>query len=146
VVAEEVEGGVEILSRILRWLEMPRNVIDERLHEARASTQTTERTQTVPRRLLGEHGDLAALKIESALITEASSAVGRTAVELGVRQQTGALIVAVNRGGALLEQPDPNAPFEIGDIVYLAGRVGSVQDAVLLLTRALPGSVEAAPV
>src|SRR5262249_25567035 len=55
VVAEEVEGGVEILARLLRWLDIPRNVLDERIHEARASTQTTERTQTVPRRALGEH-------------------------------------------------------------------------------------------
>ena len=35
----------------------------------------------------------------------------------------------------LLEQPDPNAPFEPGDVVYLAGAVASVGAAVTLLTR-----------
>jgi CPA2 family monovalent cation:H+ antiporter-2 len=135
VVAEEVEGGVEILARLLRWLDMPRNVIDERIDEARATTQTTERTQTVPRRKLGEHVDLAEMKIESVLVTDASSAVGRSAVDLGVRQKTGALIIAVRRAGKLLEQPDPRAPFEVGDIVYLAGATAGVQDAVVLLTR-----------
>jgi CPA2 family monovalent cation:H+ antiporter-2 len=143
VVAEEVEGGVEILARLLRWLDMPRNVIDERIGESRANTQTTERTQTVPRRKLGEHEGLADLKIESALVTEASAAIGRSAVELGVRQKTGALIIAVRRAGKLLEQPDPRAPFEVGDIVYLAGATGGVQDAVDLLTRTA-GEVEEA--
>jgi len=119
------------------------NVIDEQIHEARANTQTTERTQTVPRRKLGEHEDLADLKIESALLSEASSAVGRSAVDLGVRQRTGALIVAVRRAGKLLEHPDPHAPFEAGDIVYLAGATGAVQEAVALLTRATSDVQEA---
>ncbi len=135
VVAEEVEGGVEILARLLRWLDMPRNIIDERIHEARATTQTTERRQTVPRRMLGEHEGLSDLKIESALVTEASPSVGRSAVDMAVRKKTGALIVAVRRGGKLLEQPDPHAPFEPGDIVYLAGTTNGVEEAVELLTR-----------
>jgi CPA2 family monovalent cation:H+ antiporter-2 len=143
VVAEEVEGGVEILARLLRWLDMPRNVIDERIHEARGNTQTTERTQTVPRRKLGEHEGLADLKIESALVTETSSSVGRSAVDLEVWQRTGALIVAVRRARKLLEHPDPHAPFEAGDIVYLAGATGAVQEAVALLTRTRPSADEA---
>ncbi|MDC0744083.1 cation:proton antiporter domain-containing protein [Polyangium mundeleinium] len=143
VVAEEVEGGVEILARLLRWLEIPRNVIEERIDEVRASTQTTERSHTLPRRVLGEHGDLAELKIESALLTETSAAVGRSAAALGVRGQTGALIVAMRRGGKLLEQADPNDPFMVGDIVYLAGAVGSVKKALDMLTR--PSSPSAQP-
>ncbi len=135
VVAEEVEGGVEILARLLRWLEVPRNVIDDRVDEARANTQTTGRTHKVPRRALGEHGDLAELKIESAQVTGSSAAVGRSASALGVRGRTGALIVAVRRGDKLLEQMDPNEPFVVDDIVYLAGSVGSVQKAVDLLSR-----------
>ncbi|TKC97151.1 cation:proton antiporter [Polyangium fumosum] len=145
VVAEEVEGGVEILARLLRWLDVPRNVIDDRVDEARATTQTTERTHKVPRRALGEHGDLAELKIESASVTAASAAVGRSAASLGVRRRTGALIVAVRRGEKLLEQMDPQKPFELGDIVYLAGSVGSVQKAVDLVSRPLAEG-EAPPV
>jgi monovalent cation:H+ antiporter-2, CPA2 family len=138
VVAEEVEGGVEILSRLLRWLDVPRNVIDDRIVEVRSSTQTTERTPEVPRRALGEHQALAELKIESALVTEASPALGRSAAALGLRRRTGALIVAVRRDEKLLDNTDPNEPFVVGDIVYLAGPTGSVKRAVDLLTR--PGS------
>jgi len=135
VVAEEVEGGVEILARLLRWLEVPRNEIDDRVDEARANTQTTERTRKVPRRALGDHGDLAELKIESASVTASSAAVGRSAASLGVRRRTGALIIAVRRGDKLLEQMDPHDPFMLGDIVYLAGAVTSVKKAVDVLSR-----------
>jgi CPA2 family monovalent cation:H+ antiporter-2 len=42
VIAEEVEGGVAILERLLGWLNVPRDVIAERIELARASTQSTE--------------------------------------------------------------------------------------------------------
>lgn len=136
VVAEEVEGGVEILARILRWLGIPRNTIDQRIDEARAATQLTERNQTVPRRLLGEEKALEELKIESVVLEPSSRAVGRSAVELDLRRKTGALVVAVRRGDKLLEEPDPQAPFEAGDVVYLVGAVGSIRSAMSSMLEA----------
>lgn len=136
VVAEEVEGGLEILARLLRWLDVPRNVIDKRIDEARSSTQTTERRVTVPRRVLPEHEALADLKIESVLVTEASSALHQSVVEIELRQRTGALIIAIRRGGNLVECMDPNTPLVVGDILYLAGPVEAVAQAVALLTHA----------
>jgi len=136
VVAEEVEGGVEILARILRWLDTPRNVIEERIDEARASTQTTERLKKVPRLPLAEHEGLAELKIESALVKETSAAAGRTIAEMGVRRETGALVIALRREGKLSENTDPNTALIAGDIVYLAGPTAGVKQAVEMLTRA----------
>jgi CPA2 family monovalent cation:H+ antiporter-2 len=142
VVVEEVEGGVEVLSRILRWLGLPRNVIDERIEDARASTLRTERSVTVPRPKLGEEKGLEEMKIESVLLGPASFAVGRTAVELDLRRRTGALVVAVRRGSRLLDEPDPHVPFQEGDIVYLAGALRSVHDAMeSLLSDAPPAEV-----
>ena len=133
VVAEEVEGGLELLARLLRWLEVPRNVIDQRMIEMRKSTQSSERSQTVPRNRLGHHEGLAELKIESAVVLETSAAAGRSAVDLQVRTQTGALIVAVRRDGVLLDQPDPGMPFQAGDIVYIVGSKDAAQRTVALL-------------
>ncbi|MBK9264597.1 MAG: cation:proton antiporter [Polyangiaceae bacterium] len=135
VVAEEVEGGVEILARLLRWLDAPRNIIEDRIDEARASTQTTERTMKIPRRSLEEQGGLADLKIDSALVTPTSPAAGHSAAALDVRRTTGALIIAIRRDGKLLDQFDPNNPFVTGDVVYLAGTTDGVKQAVDLLTR-----------
>ena len=49
VVAEEVEGAVEVIARLLRSIEMPRNLIDQSIAAVRAQTHTSDRKQTVPR-------------------------------------------------------------------------------------------------
>lgn len=121
VVAEEVEGAVEIIARMLRWLDVPRNVIDESIRVVRTETQTSDRKQTVPRARLGEMRALDELKIESALVQERSRAVGGSPLTLRLRSETGALVVGVRRGERLLEQPDPSVPFQAGDVVYLVG-------------------------
>lgn len=138
VVAEEVEGGLEMLSRLLRWLETPRNLIDQRMREAREATQTSERKLTVPRRTFGEMQALADMKLERVSIEAGGPAEGRSAVELDIRKRTGALVIAVQRGLALLEQPDPHVPFVAGDVVFLAGTGEAIGKATALLSVA-PG-------
>jgi CPA2 family monovalent cation:H+ antiporter-2 len=135
VVAEEIEGGLEILARLLRWLDVPRNVINDRIDQARASTQTTERKINVPRSALPEHKALAELKIESVLVTETSSARNQSIAEIELRQRTGALIIAIRRDGTLVDSTDPNAPLLAGDIVYLAGPIDAVERAMALLEK-----------
>jgi CPA2 family monovalent cation:H+ antiporter-2 len=121
VVAEEVEGAVEVLARMLRASEQPRNVIDACIAAARDGAQTTTRTPTLPRGSLGSVRGVAEMKVEGARVCEGSPAHGRSAVDLRLRSETGALMVGLRRGDRLLESPDPTAPFEVGDVVYLAG-------------------------
>lgn len=144
VVAEEVEGGLEVLARLLRWLDVPRNVIDTRIDEARASTQTTERKRMVPRRVLPEHEALADLKIESVLVTESSAAQGQSVASIELRQRTGALIIAIRRNGVLMESMDPSTPLVVGDVLYLAGPIDAVEQAVKILSlpnEKTPGAI-----
>jgi CPA2 family monovalent cation:H+ antiporter-2 len=129
VVAEEVEGAVEVLSRMLRSIDMPRSVIDERIHAVRAETQTSDRKHTVPRHRLSEMSTLAELKIEVARVHEHSPAAGRSAVEMRLRSETGALVVGLRRGDQLLEL-DPTSPFEPGDLAYLVGTVDALERAL----------------
>jgi len=133
VVAEEVEGGVEIIARLLRWLETPRNVIDARIQEIRTGVQRSRRKQTLPRRFFAEHGPLREMKVESFLVRSGTIAAGCSAVDLELRSKTGALVVGLQRGDHLLDDLDPAAPFEIGDIVYLAGTSESIRAACTLL-------------
>jgi monovalent cation:H+ antiporter-2, CPA2 family len=130
VVAEEVEGAVEIIARLLRWADIPRNVIDERIKEARVGTQETERKLTVPRKSLSEMPALQELKIESVEVRALSAAAGKSVAGLQLRSRTGALVVAVRRGDKLLEQPDANEPFQAGDIAYLVGTSDSIRSAI----------------
>jgi CPA2 family monovalent cation:H+ antiporter-2 len=132
VVAEEVEGAVEIIARMLRSIDVPRNVIDELIRGVRSETQTSERKQTVPRNRFSEISALAEMKIESVLVRTESRAAGRSPMSLDLRSQTGALVVGVRRGEKLLENPDPSAPFEAGDIVYFVGTNESLAKALPL--------------
>ena len=133
VVTEELEATTEVIARLLRWLDTPRNVIDEQVERVRQETQTSERVPVVPRPTLQESRELADLKIESFLVKEGSCAAGCSAVELDVRARTGALVVAVRRGDKLLEQPDPQLPFEVGDVVYFVGSRAGIREAIALL-------------
>ncbi|MEN9798346.1 MAG: hypothetical protein RL653_2042 [Pseudomonadota bacterium] len=134
VVAEEVEGAAEILVRLLRWAECPRNVIDERLRELRAESQPSDRKRTLPRPSLGEMKALSDLKIEVVQVVAGAEGAGRSPKALSLRSRTGALVVAVRRGEKLLEQPDPAAPFEVGDVVYLVGTSEACRAAMAVLS------------
>ena len=143
VVAEEVEGGVEIIARLLRRLEVPRNVINRCIREAREeSTQATARKETLPRMSIASHAALAEMKVESVLIEAASPARDRSAVELDVRRRTGALVIGVRRDGALLEVNEPGSPFREGDVVYLAGTGDAIRTAIELLAGPIPRASE----
>jgi CPA2 family monovalent cation:H+ antiporter-2 len=133
VVAEEVEGGVEIVSRLLRKLNMPRNVIDEQIAQGRTGLQRSDRKPTVPRRTIEEEPGLSDLKIESVLIRPESPAIRCSPVALGLRKKTKALVVALRRGDELVEPYDPEVPFEPGDIAYLVGSGKSVRLAIAVL-------------
>jgi CPA2 family monovalent cation:H+ antiporter-2 len=129
VVAEEVEGAVEVIARLLRTIDVPRNVIDESIQRVRGETQTSERKQTLPRPQLREVRGLDEMKIESALVREHSPAAGASPAELKLRSTTGVLVVGVRRGQRLLENPDPHAAFEPGDVVYLVGTSAALRRA-----------------
>lgn len=141
VVVAELEAGVEIVVRVLRDLGVPRNVIDERIREVRAQTKASARRLTVPRSKAGEMEDLAGLKVERFLVRAGSWADGRTIAGLELRRVTGALIVSVRRGGALLEEPDPNLPLRAEDVVYIVGSGPARRAARWLLETGKSGSV-----
>jgi CPA2 family monovalent cation:H+ antiporter-2 len=134
VVAEEVEGAVEVVARMLRALDAPRNQIDERIRAIRAATQTTARTATVPRKRLGDTRGLDELTIESARVEPGSAAAHTSVVELRLRSETGALVVGVRRGDTLLARPDPTVPLQPGDVAYLVGTGEALTEALRRFT------------
>ncbi len=133
VIAEEVEASVEVIARLLRRLEVPRNIIDAQIDQARAATRAAERAVPVPRSALPRHEALADLKIESLAVTQHSQAAGRTSLDLQVRQKTRALIVAIRRGDVLIDHLDPEDPFQVGDVIFLVGSIDAIREAITLL-------------
>jgi hypothetical protein len=89
VVAEEVESAVEVIARMLRRLETPRNIINDRLRCVRTETQTSERKLTLPRAALPDVRGLDELKIETAQVQPGSPLDGRSLVEAKLRSAPG---------------------------------------------------------
>jgi CPA2 family monovalent cation:H+ antiporter-2 len=123
---------VEVVARLLRSLEVPRNVIEEVIQDARAGTQSSERKQTLQRSYLGELRGLAELKIESVLVRERSPLEGASPVSMRLRTTTGVLVVGVRRGSDLLQDFEPTMPFEAGDVVYFVGTGNAIRQALPL--------------
>jgi monovalent cation:H+ antiporter-2, CPA2 family len=145
IVVQELEAGIEIVVRVLRDLDVARNVIDERIRELRAQTKASARRLTVPRSKAGEMEDLANLKVERFLVRAGSYANGRSIAGLRLREVTGALIVSVRRGGALLEEPDPSLPLLAEDVVYIVGSGPARRAARWMLETGNHGSLPPPP-
>jgi CPA2 family monovalent cation:H+ antiporter-2 len=134
VVAEEVEGGVEIIARLLRRLEVPRNIINRCIRAARdEATQPSARKETLPRMSIASHAALAEMKVESVLVEHDSPARDKSAIDLDVRKCTGALVIGLRRDGLLIEDADPAAAYQEGDVIYLAGTGEAIRSAIDLL-------------
>jgi CPA2 family monovalent cation:H+ antiporter-2 len=130
VVAEEVEGAVEVISRMLRRIEIPRNVIDDRVHEVRAETQPSDRRLSIPPTKMMSVPALAEMRIETALVQKGSKAVGQSPVTLRLRSETGALVVGVSRAKKLIDRMDSTSVFEEGDVVYFVGTGDALRNAL----------------
>ncbi|MCC6150188.1 MAG: cation:proton antiporter [Planctomycetes bacterium] len=135
IVVEELEAGIELMARVLRDSGVARNVITDRVKEARLETQPSARKETLPRRKLKNVAELDELKIESCLIREGHFAVGKSTAGINLRKETGATLAALRRNGALVEQPDIRAPFVPGDVLYLVGSKESVNAAMTFLEK-----------
>jgi CPA2 family monovalent cation:H+ antiporter-2 len=145
VVSEEVEAGAEALARVLREVGLPRNVVADRIREAREQTMSSARGFTLPRRRLGEMPELLDLKIETFLAREGAWCVGRSAVDMQLRTRTGALIVSGSRDGKLLPHPDPHDPIVAGDVLYLVGDGDALTSAFDLLENGPAAPAASAP-
>lgn len=133
VVAEEVEGAIEVISRMLGQLGTPRNLIDERIRDLRATTQTSERKLTLKRQRLSDDELLKELKIESVWVRDNSPALGQSPASLRIRSETGALLVGIKRRGEFLQVVDPTEVFEAEDVLYFVGNSVTLSKALTLV-------------
>lgn len=134
VVVEEFENAVELMARVLRRAGTPRNVIADRIGEARESREEQVRPLTIPRQRLEHHAELMReMKIESYLLGKDDWAVNRSIREIGLRAETETTIVALHREGVLTANPGAQQELIAGDIVYLIGELGSVTASMQFL-------------
>jgi len=121
VVASEVEGGLEILSLVLRQLKIPRNLIVREIDQAREETMHSDRDHSTSPLPLEAHAGLKDLKVEKLLVTEGSRVIGKTPRTLDLAESTGISILAIRREENLLVHRLADSAFASGDLVYCIG-------------------------
>lgn len=131
VVSEELEGGIETLARVLRTRGTPANQMSRLVRGARESLGDTARRIAMPRNKKGELDALAALKVESVAVPPRSPVIGEPCPHAD-----GVVLVAMSRGGVLMEAPGAT-PLQEGDVVYLVGN----RDAAYAIAAAIDPAV-----
>ncbi|UJR80454.1 cation:proton antiporter [Sandaracinus amylolyticus] len=132
VVSDEIETGVEIVARVLRRLEVPRNVIEARLREARSELpeECARRSATLPRNVLGASTELSQMKVDSLEVHSGSHAEGRTLVELDLRRRSGVTAFALRRNGGIVDARGlATTALHRGDVLFVVGTSEAVRVA-----------------
>ncbi len=134
VVAEEFETSIEIFSRVLRHLHVPRNVIAAQEKLLRGDRYRVFRTPAgapMPERLLQA---LAAGTTEVFFVEEGGPAAGRTIRDLDLRRRSGATIIAVVREERAHPNPPATLALAAGDSLVLVGSHAELERAFELLS------------
>jgi CPA2 family monovalent cation:H+ antiporter-2 len=130
-VAEELEASLEVAAQLLVRLDVPGNVAETLVGEARAAmSAVSARGLTVPpapsTRVSEAYGET---PVSSHQLNASDWAVSRTVGAVNLRRATGATILAVKRGGSTVVPPPVEWVFQPGDTLYVAGDAESIRRA-----------------
>ncbi|MBN2814432.1 MAG: cation:proton antiporter [Bacteroidales bacterium] len=137
VIPEEFETSIELFDRVLSKLLIPRREIDKVIGRIRDDNYGIFRDKEM-------RSDFPALKILANIeitalrLDDESPVLGKSIVELQLRNNYGLTIAALLRDKELIDNPDPETIFTIGDIVYLMGRAEQIANATGVFVRSNP--------
>jgi CPA2 family monovalent cation:H+ antiporter-2 len=122
VVAEEVEGAVEVIARVLRWIGVPRTLIGSRVQAIRTGAHPARRQGTGPLETdFDEAPTDEDLQLLSARVEEGSRMEGKPVDHLLERTSHQLRLVACRREGNLMLELPEDYRFRAGDLAYLVG-------------------------
>jgi len=135
VIPEEFETSVEIFARVLHHYHIPKNAIHHRIDQIRNDNYTMLRGVRLPSKALSERqAFLKGLHTEILEVIPGSMADGRSIKSLRLRAETGATILAVQRGDEVHQNPSPDFHLHAEDTVLMIGNRESVDKAMNYLT------------
>ncbi len=131
VIPEEFETSVEIFSRVLHHYHVPRNTIHDYIEHVRQDSYRMLRTIELPRKFLDERREfLKGLDTETYRISEKSTVDGHSIHHIRLRSETGATVIAVQRGEKVHHNPSPDFILRKGDVVLLIGKRENINHAI----------------
>jgi len=136
VIAQEFESSIEIVTHMLTKLNIPKNVIQiqskllredgyQMLREPVKQNEISEKMLRV----------LASGTTASFLLFDEHAANGKTVKELGLRQNTGASIIAIIRDDKPISNPAPDFKLQQGDTLVLMGSHAQMESAFHFLEK-----------
>ncbi len=130
VIPEEFETSVEIFARVLHHYHVPKNIINQRIEQIRDDNYTMLRGVRLPMKTLSERQVfLKGLHTETYQILKGARANGLSIKALRLRAETGATILAVQRGSDIHQNPSPDFHLHADDMLLLIGSRESVEKA-----------------
>lgn len=139
VIPEEFETSVEIFARVLKDYRIPGNIIQNQIdivrqegyamlrHPSMSSSQMQKLTEV-----------LEASVMDTFFVDAACSVAGRTLRDLDLRKKSGAMIIAVVRGGKARTNPPADWMIEPADILVVLGSHAELNEAFKLLGESCP--------
>lgn len=134
VIPEEFETSIEIFSRILHQFLVPIDEIDRFIEIVRSDNYGLFQNKKILPRTF-KSAKLPDFNITCLRITtDSSKMVGKPLSELQYRSNYGINILAISRNGDLIKNIGPDQKIKQGDIVYVQGDQGSIENFYRLAT------------
>jgi CPA2 family monovalent cation:H+ antiporter-2 len=136
VIPAEFETSIELFSRILKFYHMPDSLIKRYTKKFRKDHYNMFIKGETPKRLF--HDTIAVMPdvdYESFVVEKGSQAINSSIKELNIQQETGALVIAIKRGGKTIQGLLADFVFMEGDIVFLIGDKQSLEKVKRLFVR-----------
>jgi CPA2 family monovalent cation:H+ antiporter-2 len=136
VIPEEFETSVEIFTRLLRKFNIPENDISDYIEIVRSDGYQMFRTASIEsitppdQRNLIKGMDVVTYRVE-----KGSAAEGRSIIDLAIRKQYGVTILAIYKGGNVIQNPDAETVLDAEDIVMLVGLPSKINNACVMFKR-----------
>ncbi|NOX38638.1 MAG: potassium transporter KefB [Calditrichaeota bacterium] len=139
VIPEEFETSVEIFTRVLAQYLIPRDTIEKLVARVRADGYQMFRSLSAPLPAGDLKLHLPDVEISTCRIPEESPVIGKSLVELNLRQRFDVSVVAIRRDEQLFLNPDPHLRLQSQDFLILLGKPEPLNRAMRYLEGSMDG-------
>jgi CPA2 family monovalent cation:H+ antiporter-2 len=129
-VAEELEASLEVLAQTFARLDVPGNVIEVLLEGLRRESTGIRSVRVPSNPLESLPSAIGKTPVATHQLGPDDWATGRTLAEINLRAETGALIIAVQKGERYVTSPAADLTLGPGDVLYMVG-----DDSDIMLAR-----------
>jgi CPA2 family monovalent cation:H+ antiporter-2 len=134
VIPEEFETTIELFDRVLTKLLIPRKEINKVIDRIRDDNYGIFQDHETKSDIFALK-NLANIEITALRVDDHSPVIGRSLVEMQLRNKFGVTVVALLRKKVLMDNPDPETLIQKGDLVYVMGRPEQIADASELFEK-----------